>query len=292
MRVLVTGINGLLGKDIGNIFSQNKTYEVYGLGRAKCLNEKINYRRVDLTDFNELGNILDEIRPDIIIHCAAYTKLDDCEKNQDYARLMNIEVTEYLAGRADRFVYISSDAVFSGHKGNYKEDEVSDAVNYYGYTKYAGERAAEKNEKALIIRSSIYGFNTNGNQSIAEWGARNLVAHNAINGFEDVKFNPLYSVQLASILMELIEQDYKGIFHLGSRITISKYDFFRLLARELNVDEKLVIPVSVDAVTFVAKRTKDTSLNIEKISGIINKYNNLEDGIKQLVSDMKYYRRL
>ena len=84
MRVLITGINGLLGKDIAKVFAANKDYEVYGTGRAVCLNPDINYRKADLTVEKEINSILDEIEPELIIHCAAYTKLDDCEKNQEY----------------------------------------------------------------------------------------------------------------------------------------------------------------------------------------------------------------
>lgn len=292
MRILITGINGLLGKDIGKVFAANKDYEVYGTGRAVCLNPDINYRKADLTVEKEINSILDEIEPELIIHCAAYTKLDDCEKNQEYAQLMNVKVTERLAEYTDRMVYISSDAVFGGSKGDYREEDTCDAVNYYGFTKYQGERAALHNEKALIIRSSMYGFNTNENQSIAEWGARNLVMGRPINGFTDVLFNPLYSLQLADILLQLVEKNMQGTFHLGAKKTVSKYDFFRLLAKELNVDENLVKPVSVDTIDFVAKRTKDTSLNIMKISEIIDESNNLVAGIRQLVTDMRYYKRL
>ena len=292
MKVLITGINGLLGKDIGKVFSEIEEYEVYGVGRAACLNPKINYRKVELTQENELRNVLDEINPEMIIHCAAYTKLDDCEKNQEYAWCMNVKVTEWLAGCTDKIVYISSDAVFSGDKGSYHEDDASDAINYYGFTKFQGEKAALHNKKALIIRSSIYGFNTNENQSIAEWGARNLIAHQSINGFTDVIFNPLYSLQLAQILVKLAETDAQGVFHLGAKTTVSKYNFFRLLAKELQVDEELVKPMSVDAFDFKAKRTKDTSLNIEKISMVLDEHNDLIVGMKQLVKDMRDYKRL
>lgn len=292
MRVLITGINGLLGKDIGKVFLRSKDYEVYGLGRAECLNPKINYKKADLTNFHELKLILDEIKPDIIIHCAAYTKLDDCEKNHDYAQLMNVKVTEFLAEYAEKIVYISSDAVFSGNKGEYRENDTSDAINYYGYTKYLGEGAALKNNDALIIRSSIYGFNTNENQSIAEWGARNLNIHQQINGFVDVRFNPLYSMQLASLLLEMVRRGYKGIYHLGSKKDLSKYEFFKILAKKMGVDEELVKPVSVDTINFTAKRTKDTSLNIDKICASIDKYNDLNTGIEQLIADMKYYQRI
>lgn len=291
MRVVITGINGLLGKDIGRVFSSDEKYEVYGLGRAECLNKGICYRRLDLTDQEEVKSVLAEIRPELIIHCAAYTKLDDCEKNHGYAKLMNVDVTGLLAEQTSRFVYISSDAVFSGDKGNYKEEDASDAINYYGHTKYLGEKAALKNQNSLVIRSSIYGFNTNENQSIAEWGARNLSVGKSVNGFTDVIFNPLYSWQLAQILLELVKNDCKGVLHLGSDEVLSKFDFFRLLARELNVDEGLVNPVSVDSIEFLAKRTKNTSLNVEKMSELTGRKASLATGIKQLVADMRLQKR-
>ncbi len=296
MKVLITGINGLVGKDIGHVFLERGGFDVYGAGRAECMDPKVKYEKLDLADLAKLDAFLAKVKPELIIHCAAYTKLDDCEKNQAYADRMNVGVTRFLAHHTGQFVYISSDAVFSGNKGNYKEEDPSDAVNYYGYTKYQGEIAAMQNKQALVVRSSIYGYNTNENQSIAEWGARNLTKGMQINGFTDVKFNPLYSLQLAGLLYEMVKKGCKGTFHLGSDTTVSKYRFFQLLAQALGKDPALVHPVSVASIDFLAKRTTDTSLDIGKISSVsgiaVGQYNGLQDGIRTLVADMKSHKRL
>ena len=292
MKVLITGVNGLLGKDIAKVFAGTGEYQVCGVGRAECYNKEIKYCKVELTDYDQVSNLLKDYCPDIIIHCAAYTKLDDCEKNQEYAKKINVEVTEYLAKSAKYFVYISSDSVFSGEKGNYVESDASDAVNYYGHTKYLGELAARNAECALIIRSSIYGYNLNDNQSIAEWGARNLMAGKDINGFGDVIFNPLYSVQLAKSLLYLVKNGYTGIVHLGAKQVVSKYEFFCMLAKMLEVDEAMVHKASVKSVKFLAQRTLNTSLQSERIHEELSCYNDLYEGMRQLICDMKEDNRI
>lgn len=292
MIALVTGVNGLLGKDIAKVMFEKGSCKVIGTGRAECKNLDIDYVKIDLTDTSRLEQLLTDIEPDIIIHCAAYTKLDDCEKDNEYAYRMNVEVTRYLAEHAKRFVYISSDAVFSGKTGNYKENDNSDAINYYGYTKYMGEKAAEVCENHLIIRSSIYGYNLNDNQSIAEWGIRSLRDGKAINGFKDVIFNPLYSVQLADILLRMIQKECTGVYHLGSEQVVSKYEFFKLCAREIGAEENLVNPTSVDEIDFIAKRTKDTSLCVDKACEYMDGQNDILGGISQMVQDMKHGHRI
>lgn len=292
MTVLITGVNGLLGKDIAKVMYEEGRCRVIGTGRAECKNSDIEYIKMDLTDLNALEQIAAEAAPDILIHCAAFTKLDDCEKDNAYAYKMNVEVTKHLAAHAKRFVYISSDAVFGGKTGNYTETDKSDAINYYGYTKYMGEKMAEVCDNHLIVRSSIYGYNLNDNQSIAEWGIGNLREGRQINGFSDVIFNPLYSVQLAEILLCLIQKGCTGIYHLGSKQAVSKYEFFRLCAKAIGADERLVNAASVDEINFLAKRTKNTSLCIDKASGYMNGRNDIFNGISQMIQDMKFHNRV
>ena len=113
-----------------------------------------------------------------------------------------------------------------------------------------------------------------------------------INGFQDVIFNPLYSLQLAQSLLYLVENQYTGVIHLGSKQTISKYDFFRKLAKMLGVDERLVHAISVDSVSFYAARTKNTSLHTEDELDYLNRYCDLDEGMRQLISDLKKDRRI
>lgn len=291
MTVLITGVNGLLGKDIARVMHEKGKFTVIGTGRAECKNADIDYVKMDLLDTARLERVLADVAPEVVIHCAAYTKLDDCEKNNEYAYQMNVEVTKHLATHAKRFVYISSDAVFSGKSGNYIETDPSDAINYYGYTKYMGEKMAELCDNHLIIRSSIYGYNLNNNQSIAEWGIKNLKEGRQINGFSDVMFNPLYSVQLADILLNLIQQGCTGVYHLGAKQTVSKYEFFKLCAQAIGADESLVNPTSVDEMDFFAKRTKNTSLCIKKAAAYMNDQNDIVIGISQMIQDMNFTHR-
>ena len=287
MKILVTGINGLVGKDIADLFAKNN-YKVIGVGRSdKCVVD-VEYKQIDLTDFEELGNFLNGLKPDAIIHCAAYTKLDDCENNPAYASKMNVDVTEFLATRCERFVYVSSDAVFSGNDNEpYNEEFQPNPINYYGRTKYEGEAKARLNGNAIIVRSSLYGYRPDNESAIAEWGLRSLLRDEAITGFSDVKFNPLYSKQFAEAVKFLFEGNFGGIYHLGCSENLSKYDFFRKIASVAGKDQGLVNEGRVSDKVFKAQRTKDTCLNIDKFTSVYGKKFSLEAGLNSFVEDVR-----
>lgn len=291
-KILITGVNGLLGKDIYSVFNAISDYDIYGIGRKSATVTTLgnNYIQLDLTELEKVEQLIKNLNPDIIVHCAAYTKLDDCEKNKEYAYKMNVKVTEILAKNVSYMIYISSDAVFSGNKENgYTEEDSSEALNYYGQTKYEGEVAARKCEKFLIIRSSMYGYKLDESSSIAEWGIRNFLKGKEITGFSDVIFNPLYSKQLSRLLLKMMQDELVGTYHLGASQSVSKYVFFQMISHNLGKDIELVKEGSVKNINFVAKRTLNTSLSINKIKGIydLDEEIDLQRGINEMIRDMK-----
>lgn len=290
MKILITGINGLLGKDILQAFVKDEKYELFGVGRKNFRHVGVKYTQLDLTNYNDLKEYADSVKPDAVIHCAAYTKLDACEENKKYAYKMNVDVTEKLSSICNHMIYMSSDAVFSGNKGLYSEDDNPDPVNYYGLTKYQGELAASQRRTNLIIRSSIFGYSHDtDNVSIAEWGLKNLYKNQGISGFEDVYFNPLYSRVLGQKIKNMCDNRVEGLYHLGSIDRISKYEFFVMLADKLGVDRSLVTASSVKTKSFIAKRTLDTSLSTAKYISEFGCGLSVDKQIEDYVADAKQY---
>jgi dTDP-4-dehydrorhamnose reductase len=290
-RVLITGYSGMLGKDITYILAESKTFELYGTSRkGGGYLSGIDHIPLELTDHIRLNELLKSIDPDIIVHCAAYVDVDACEKNKGYTYKLNSETTGILAAykpETTRLIYISTDSVFDGTKGDYSEYDKPNPLNYYAFSKLEGERLALKNNSnSAIVRTNIYGFHCEDGRSLAEWAIKSLEGGSAIEGFEDVYFNPVYTKQLARLISKLISGvDYKGIINIGSRDYISKYDFLQSLAGIFNFDRSKIKPDSVSSVKFAAKRPQNTTLNLKLMDKVFNSNINLEHGLRELKED-------
>lgn len=287
-RILITGATGMLGISIINAFKDDNRFEVYGISRR--VNKKVNdYNGIiaDITDNNVLLIILNDIKPDVIIHCAANTNVDSCNHNKEYAYKLHVEATQTLAKFNSRFIYISTDSVFDGQKGDYCEEDDTNPLNYYADTKLEGEKVSlNSNSKALILRTNIYGFHLEKKNSLVEWALDNLLVNKKINGFNDVYFNPVYVNQLARIIKELvITKDISGILNVGSKEYISKYKFLIKLAEVFNISKSLIISKSIDDIKFDAIRPRNTTLNLDKFEYVFKEMPSIDEGIMELRND-------
>ena len=184
---------------------------------------------------------------------------------------INVEATRRLASQTTRsgwrFVYISTDSVFDGARGDYSEDDVPAPVNVYARSKLAGEQAAlAEAPDALIIRTNFYGQNRGAKLSLAEWLLDRLSAGTPIDGFDDVIFSPLFVNDLASFILKLTLAGQTGLFHLGASDHCSKYDFAMKIACAFQRDTSLVTHSSIQSLGLAAKRPLNTSLDTRKAS--------------------------
>ncbi|MEN7982571.1 MAG: SDR family oxidoreductase, partial [Nanoarchaeota archaeon] len=162
-KVLITGGSGLLGSNLAEIFC--KDFEVFIIFNKNPV--KIDYcneMKIDLIDFENVEKIIKKINPLIIIHCAALTNVDYCEKNPKEAKEINCDSTKNLAriGKeiGAKFIYISTDSIFDGETGGYSENDIPNPINVYAKTKLEGEEEVRKiNGNYIIIRTNIYGKN-------------------------------------------------------------------------------------------------------------------------------------
>ncbi|MFA5903079.1 MAG: UDP-4-amino-4,6-dideoxy-N-acetyl-beta-L-altrosamine transaminase [Desulfobacula sp.] len=271
-RILITGVSGLLGNNLAYYFKDR--FNVLGLYKTHPVEiNGIVTRQVDILSKDSIKCVIGEFRPDIIIHCASLTDIEYSELNKESADLINVSGTRNIVSVvADntKIVYISSDSVYDGIKGNFVETDMVDPQNYYGLSKYNGELEALKKRKSLVLRTNIFGWNIQEKNSIAEWIMHELDMNHEINGFRDVYFSSIYTFDLAKILEKAIEQDLAGIYNCGSRDSISKYEFALLIAQFFCLNQNLVKPISIDHFSFKAKRGKNLSLNVDKLSTALN----------------------
>ncbi len=269
-RLLITGVSGLLGSSLA--YALRDEFDILGLFHAHPYNPSwIRTEKAGLTSPQECERVVRRFRPDVCIHCAALADIDCCEFDRQSAYRDNIEVTRFLTDalleQKSKLVFISTDAVYSGEGGNFREDDPVRPLNYYAETKLQAEGEAARCPHALIVRTSFFGWSLKqGKASLTEWAFNELSAGRNIRGFTDIITSSLYTFDLANILSRAIAKDLAGIFNFASANSISKYDLFRLVARLFGLDENLIEPVSVDQFPLKVRRSKNLGLLPLKLS--------------------------
>ncbi len=290
-NILVTGAGGMLGEKIVKYFDSQNQFTVYGTIRNRIPFEggNVKWENLDLCNQKELHNLLNNIKPSIIIHCAANINIDNCEINSDDSEYLHSNIIEEFKKSSPNslFIYISTDSIFNGETGNYSEQDTPGPINKYALSKLNGEFQVKYFFKEfIIIRTNIFGFHSIQNKtSLAEWALEKLNKNESINGFDDVIFNPVYTVQLAFVINNLINLNYRGIIHVGSSSRISKFSFLNLLALKFNFNENLIQRTLSQDYNFKAMRPKNTFLNTSKLEKLMDKLD-LNEGLNMLYNDI------
>ncbi len=223
----------------------------------------------DILSESALRKVIKEFIPEIVIHCASLTDIDFCENNRDLTKQINVVgsqvVVQSLKNTDARLIYISTDSVYDGIKGDFKERDKVKPQNFYGLTKYQGEREILRRRGSLTLRTNIFGWNIQDKSSIAEWIISHLSENKPINGFKDAYFSSIYTFELARIIELALKKGLHGTYNCASRTSLSKYEFALKLARRFDLDTSLVKPISIDDFGFKAKRGKNLSLNVDKL---------------------------
>ena len=268
MKILVTGVKGQLGHDV--------VHELTGRGHEAV---GVDVEEMDITDNTAVQNVMDQVRPDAVIHCAAWTAVDAAEDCLDKVRLVNATGTEYIAGACKALdipmMYISTDYVFSGDGTKpWEPDDLNrQPLNVYGLTKYEGELAIERLlDKYFIVRIS-WVFGVNGKNFIKTM--LNLgKTHDKLTVVDDQVGSPTYTYDLARLLVDMIETDKYGRYHATNEGICSWYDFaceiFSQAAAmgrsEYDKEHLSVAPVSSDNYPSKAKRPTNSRMSKEKLT--------------------------
>jgi dTDP-4-dehydrorhamnose reductase len=268
-RLLVTGASGLLGINLALRESAHR--DVTGITNSHSLDGvPFRVQSVDLSALGTIDRMLDENRPEAVIHCAAMADIDTCEKQPEKAVQINSTMPGILAkacrARDIRLVHLSTDAVFDGERGGYLETDTPHPLSVYAQTKLAGEQAVlDAYPQAVVARVNFYGWSLTGKRSLAEFFYNNLSEGKQVNGFTDVEFCPLFVNHLADLLVRLAEGPYSGLFHVVSSVSLSKYEFGCRIAEAFGLDNNLIKPISVMHGGLSARRSPKLTLNTDKL---------------------------
>ena len=268
MNLLITGASGLLGTKLCQLAVErhHETYASYGQHKPLCGTPL----ELNILDPQAQRQAFDKIKPDAVVHAAALTNVDKCEMEKQLAWKTNVEATENLAQlckERDVFlVYVSTDYVFDGQKGMYKETDNPAPINYYGLTKLKGEQAVQALDDHCIARGSvIYGSTpATGKINFALWLLDKLRKKEEIKIVTDQWNSPTLNLNMAEMILETVEKRIVGTLHLAGATRLSRYEFAEYIAEVFNLDPTYITPIRSDQLKWVARRPRDSSLNVDK----------------------------
>jgi dTDP-4-dehydrorhamnose reductase len=230
----------------------------------------------DLTADGEADRVVREARPDWVIHCAAQADVDACERDPGGAMRLNVDLAGSVAAAAARagarLVHISTDAVFDGTKGDYRERDTPAPVNTYGLSKLRGEAAvARMHPRASIVRTNFFTWPAPGKLGLAGWFLERLERGEPCAGFIDAHFSPLLGSTLAGIVLDLLTVGAGGVMHAASRTCLSKYEFGVQLAQAFSLESSLIHPDRSSSAGLAAVRGQRLCLNPGKLERVLGR---------------------
>ena len=290
LKFLVTGSAGLVGQQVVKYLS--KSNQVFS-----CYNEsKPEYGdsvKMDLKNYEMISSVLTEIKPDVVIHLGAMTGVDLCEKEKTSASEINTKATEIIAKECLKLnsflVYVSTDYVFDGNFGMYKEGDVANPLGFYGKSKLEGEKAVQNFSTNWCIArtSTTFGLHPT-KKSFPMWIIENLQKQKQIDVLIDQFTSPTYVPNLSRMLIEISERRITGIIHAAGASKISRYQMASMVSDKLNLDGTLLKQISMNKMKWVARRPKDSSLDVSRASSILNeKPQKIDQSLNLFIDEMK-----
>jgi dTDP-4-dehydrorhamnose reductase len=265
-RILVIGANGMLGQRVIRFYSKQENVELLGSSiEPEPVYKNTEYVCCDLSKRESVKKVVYDFYPDFIINTAAYTNVDKCEVERETAWKTNVKGVEYIAEVCRvvdaHFIHISTDYIFDGTKGPYDETAIPNPLGYYGRTKLASENA-------LKISGSIYTIlRTNVLYGIAEsrpdfvrWLVNTIRKSEKVRIVIDQINNPTFIDDLVQAISKAVEFNKQGIYNIGGKEFLSRYDFSLKIADYFNLDKNLILPIKTSELNQPAQRPLKSGL--------------------------------
>ena len=288
-KILVLGSSGLVGQPlVKRLRDKNVVF-------TTCHKHKLfeNDMSLDITSEDSVRRVFENSKPDVVVNlCTVYNNLDYCEKNKKLVMRVNglaLKSISHFSNKFDAFlISISSDFVFDGKKGNYKEDDEVSPINYYGISKIEGEKNIKEIAKnyCIVRTSMIYGKN-NLRKTLPERIIDGIKKEEGFHIIKDQYMKLTYLDNFCNMLQEVIERKISGTLHLVGLDRMSRYEFGLKLLEELQMSNKKLIPVKKDEFPFGKIMPKDSSLNADKAFSLLNeKPQSLRDSLIHYLKSM------
>ena len=262
MSVVVTGANGLVGSRIvARLLEAGEKVIAAGRGPQRG-GARCDYVDLDLREPQRLASLIEEHRPAGVLHAAAMTDVDACEKDPVQAWRLNVDATAAaaLACRTvgARLTALSTDYVFDGSRGDYTEDDAPNPRGVYARTKRAGEEAALllAADRAVCRVAVVYSGYTSAKRTFATAVVESLTAGKPVKAFSDQVVTPTLADNAAAMAIGVHRSGEQGVFHCTGATAVTRVEFCRALARKLGADERLIEPVRLADLNLPAPRPR------------------------------------
>ncbi len=278
-KIVITGSNGLLGQSLLKLLLKEKDiYEVFGFskGENRSGRNDFSYVSIDITDEENLKKTLVEIQPYAIINTAAMTQVDDCETQKEACDLLNIEVVKWLKEVAEiidcQLIHLSTDFIFDGEKGNYKETDIPNPLSYYGLSKLKSEEILLNSTidftiiRTILVYGKVFDMSRT---NIVLWVKEMLENGKEITIVDDQFRMPTFVDDLALSCKLAIDKRATGIYHISSTKLMSVFEIVQKIATFFELDKKLIKPTSSAVLNQKAKRPPKTGFDVSKATSVL-----------------------
>ncbi|MCH6574587.1 MAG: dTDP-4-dehydrorhamnose reductase [Bacteroidetes bacterium] len=266
-RILITGANGKLGQRTVSFYKNFKSFELLTITiEDEPVIDGLDYLQCDITDRENVKKVVFDYCPDFIINTAAYTNVDKSETDREAAWKVNVKAVEYLSESARvldaHIIHISSDYLFDGKSGPYSENAVPNPLGYYGRTKLASENALRLSGcYYTIVRTNVLYCNaTDSSPDFVKWVINSLKDGEKIKIVTDQINNPTFVDDLVQGINKIIEFGKTGVYNIGGREFISRYDFTMLIADYFHLSKSLVGKIITEQLKQPARRPLKSGL--------------------------------
>ncbi len=252
MKILIIGRSGLLGRS----FVSDK-HKIYGTYSNHMMPSKNNIR-LDIRQHQKVNELIKKINPDVVVNTAYLNNVNLCETLPENTQEVNIlgtyNLAKVCAKHKIKFVFFSTDYVFDGKRGPYKEGDKPNPISIYGQSKVFCEDFIKKMQDYLIIRTTvIYGYNPN-RLNFVTWVIDRLGKKRRVRIVTDQYGNPTYAPDLAAATITLLEKNATGLYHLAGSTHINRYDFSKQICNAFKLDSRLIKPITSEELNQIAKR--------------------------------------
>ena len=296
-KILLTGSNGLLGQKLVSLLVQHTDIQLIATSRGANrmdFTEGYEYQEMDITNAEQVAEVIEKVRPDAIIHTAAMTNVDQCEGEKDLCWEINVKAVEYLVEACEKhqifLCHLSTDFVFDGKSGPYGEEDSPSPISFYGWSKYAAEEVVKRSKCSWsIVRTVlVYGITNDMSRSnIILWVKNSLEQHKPIKVVTDQFRTPTLAEDLAMGCYLVVNQKVEGIFHISGEDFLTPYEMAIKTADFFGLDKSLISKVDANNFTQPAKRPARTGFILDKAVEILG-YNpvSFEEGIRVLAGQI------
>ena len=272
--ILVTGSNGLLGQKLTDLLKGNTKYQLIATARGEDrYPEKNGYKYVslDITNLQEVEQVLSTYKPDAVIHTAAMTNVDQCETDHAGCDELNVKAVQYIVEVCEKYniylTHLSTDFIFNGEKGPLTEEDQPDPISYYGESKLKAEQIVQamKGHWSILRTVLVFGIVSDMSRSnIVLWVKNNLEQKKTIKVVNDQWRTPTLAEDLAMGCFLAVDKQAQGVYNISGGDLLTPYDIAQHTAKFFNLDASLIEKADSSTFKQAARRPLKTGFIIDK----------------------------